>query len=79
MKGREYELDKIDREKTGLNIKRMIKENGMSQSQLAKIIDADELSVSRWVNGKVLPNAFAIMKLEELFKCKAKDILVLKE
>lgn len=50
-------------------LKQSISERGITQRQLAALCDTTEVSVSRWVRGKRVPDAETLYKL-----CKALDV-----
>ena len=50
-------------------LKQSISERGITQRQLAALCDTTEVSVSRWVRGKRVPDAETLYRL-----CKALDV-----
>jgi len=51
----------------GNRIKRLRKERGLSQEDVAKRLDISRQAVTRWENGRALPSSGHVLKLAELF------------
>ena len=49
------------------NFLELRKEKGLSQIGLAKILDVDQTTVSKWEKGKALPDARMLLRLSELY------------
>lgn len=58
----------------GGNIRRLRKQRGLKQRELATLIYSSNAGVSAWENGYNQPNAYSLMKLAEVFKCSIDDL-----
>ena len=56
-------------------IKELREAKGISQVELARLINVSMHSVWRWENGKVEPRACELQKLAQVFECKVDDLL----
>lgn len=65
----------MDAIKIGKFISKMRKENNMSQSELANVLNVTSQAVSKWENGRGIPDIEMLKKLSEVFKVKMEDIL----
>lgn len=65
----------MDAIKIGKFISKMRKENNMSQSELANILNVTSQAVSKWENGRGIPDIEMLKKLSEVFKVNMEDIL----
>ena len=73
-------LPSIDKEKTGENIRRLMRLNRMSTWDVQKALDFQSgRNVYSWTQGKVIPSAENLMRLAYLFNCKVDDILIKEE
>lgn len=57
------------------NIRDLRKAKGLTQKQLAKLIDVTESQVSQIENGKRNPGFETLLKLGEVFGCSVDDIV----
>lgn len=57
------------------NIKRLRKEKGMSQEQLAVGLSVVRQTVSKWENGLSVPDADTVIRMAELFQVPVNEIL----
>lgn len=57
------------------NIKEIRKARGLTQAQLAKMIDVSESMVSQYESGKKFPSFETLLKMGEAFDCPVSDIL----
>ena len=57
------------------NIKQIRKARGLTQAQLAKLIDVSESMVSQYESGKKSPSNETLLKLGEALDCSVSDIL----
>ena len=57
------------------NIKQIRKARGLTQAQLAKLIDVSESMVSQYESGKKFPSFETLLKMGEAFDCSVSDIL----
>ena len=48
-------------------IKRLRKEKGLTQTQLAELLNLDQTAVSKWENGKALPDTQMLVRLAQFF------------
>ena len=60
---------------TGEKIKRLRKENGFTQEQLAELINVSLMSVRRWEWGKTAPNSKYLQKLAEVLNTTSEYLL----
>lgn len=61
--------------KTGKNIRKLIKKNNMKQTQLANALDVTDMAVHKWINCQSLPSIDNIMIMSGIFNCKIEDIV----
>lgn len=61
--------------KTGNLLKGLRKEKNWTQEQLAEMLNVSNRSVSRWENGKTLPDFDLILQLSELYEISIEEIL----
>lgn len=67
----------IDMEKTGLNIKKLMKKNGYTPAALQQTLSlATVQAVYKWLQGATLPNIDNLVVLAWLFHVRIEDILV---
>lgn len=59
-------------------LKDFMKRNGLSQGKLAKNLNMQQASVSKWIRGKTMPETFVLMDLAKIFDCKV-DYLIGRE
>lgn len=57
------------------NLKKLLAENGMSQTELAKKLNVSQQSVSSWVSGKTVPRMGKIEELSILFNVSKSKII----
>ncbi|QJX80169.1 helix-turn-helix domain-containing protein (plasmid) [Priestia megaterium] len=72
------ELDEIVLEATGRRIKFLVKEEGISQSQLADILGRDIKTISNYYCGKSLPDKVDLILLSRILGVPYDEILVFK-
>lgn len=65
----------MDPIKIGKFISKLRKENNMSQSELAKVLNVTNQAVSKWENGRGIPDIEMLKKLSEFFKVNIDDII----
>lgn len=65
----------MDPIKIGKFISSKRKENNMSQSDLASILNVTNQAVSKWENGRGIPDIEMLKKLSEVFNINIEDIL----
>ena len=56
-------------------IKRMRRECGMTQDQLAGALDVSQSAVAMWERGQCVPRPDKLIKLSELFGCTVDELL----
>ena len=49
--------------------------NGLTQKELAKLLDVSDKAVSKWENGQAIPRMETLEKIAKLFKTTVQDIL----
>ena len=57
----------MDQEKIGAFLRELRKEKNMSQEQLAEKFNVSSRSISRWENGKTMPDISIIIELADYF------------
>lgn len=74
------DLPKVDKDKTGDNIKRLMRLNKIDVFELSQILGhRSTTSVYQWLQGRIVPNADSLVKLATIFNCTCDDILILEE
>ena len=58
-----------------MNLRRLMYEKGVTQTELAKALGFSKQSVSQWMNGQYLPRMKKIDKICEYLGCKRSDLL----
>ena len=48
---------------------------GLTQAEVAKVMDVDQSAVSQWETGKTAPRAALLVKLAELYCCTVDELL----
>ena len=69
----------IDMEETGKNIKKIMKEENVSQTLLARIFNVSKQAISGWVNGKSLPNIDNLTVLSRILNRPLEAILITRD
>lgn len=59
----------------GENIKRLRREKGMTQEQLAELLNITSAAVSKWEKGDTYPDITAIIPLARIFEVRVDDIM----
>ena len=76
-KGKVLTHPMINLEKTGMNIKQMRVEKGMSVQKLADVMEFEAVqAVYNWQSGKTLPSLENLKLLSELFEKPMEEILI---
>lgn len=65
----------MSQEKMGKFIAELRKEKNMTQEQLAEKIGVTDKSISRWENGKTIPDLSIIIILSDLFNVEISELL----
>lgn len=65
----------MDQEKIGEFIKELRKENNMTQEQLAEKMGVTDKSISRWENGKTMPDISMLRILANELNCTIPELL----
>jgi len=65
----------MDQEKIGKFIAELRKEKGLTQAQLAEHFDISNKAVSKWENGKSLPDASIMIDLCNLLDITVNELL----
>lgn len=66
----------IDYEKTGAYLAKLRLDKGLSQQQLAKLMNVTHQAVSKWENGAALPDMQILLALSKLYHISIEDILL---
>ena len=61
--------------KFGDNLRKLRKNKGISQEQLAEKVNVSRQSVSKWENGEAYPEMNNILELCKIFKCNINDLV----
>ena len=59
----------------GANIKRLRKEAGLKQKDLAKELKVSDKTISSWESNRTEPDMGAVAKICEVLKCRCTDIM----
>ena len=65
----------MDQIKTGAFLKELRKEHNLSQEQLADRFNTSSRSISRWENGKTMPDISMMIELAEFYDVDIREIL----
>ena len=57
-----------------LNLKRRMMLCGMSNEDLSELSDISRVSISKYVNGRSLPNIYNLRKLARALKCSVREL-----
>ena len=58
-----------------INLKDIRKRKGLTQQELAVILDVSQATISTWESGEVIPPIKAIIKLSETLNCAIEELL----
>lgn len=73
-------LPTINKKETGENIKRLMRLNHMSISQLqVELGMASATNIYAWCRGEIIPSADRLVHLSNLLGCTIEEILVIEE
>lgn len=76
----ERKLPAIDKAETGANIKRLMRVNHISITQLQLTLGmSSATNIYKWCRGELTPSSDRLVHLSRIFKCRIEDILVVKE
>lgn len=65
----------MEQEKVGKFIAKLRKENNLTQQELADKLNLTDKAVSKWENGRCLPDVYFLKLLSEIFHVTVKEIL----
>lgn len=65
----------MDSKKIGLFIKELRQKNNMSQNILAEKIPINREAISKWENGRTIPDSSTLIRLSEIFKVSIDEIM----
>ena len=65
----------MDQEQIGRFLKKLRKENGMTQEQLAEQLNVASRTVSRWENAKTMPDFDVLIELAKLYDVSVDELL----
>ncbi len=65
----------MDQKRIGLFLKELRKEKGLTQEQLADIFNVSNRSVSRWENGKNMPDLSLLVQLADFYEVDIREII----
>ena len=73
-------MRRIDINKTGQNIKSLIKSNNLTIRELSETLGFSTVCpIYKWMEGKCLPSIDNLVILAEIFNCTIDDILIWSE
>ena len=59
------------------NIKKLRKQSGLTQEELASLLKMDRSTIAMWETGKSMPRAAKLPELARLFSCAIDDLFKL--
>ena len=65
----------MNQQKIGEFLKDLRKEKGLTQEQFAEIVNVSNRTVSRWENGKNMPDLDILIQLSEYFEIELRELL----
>ena len=65
----------MDQEKIGAFLRELRKERNLSQEQLAEKFNVSSRSISRWENGKTMPDISVIIELADFFDVDIRELI----
>lgn len=65
----------MDQKKIGVFLKELRKKKGLTQEQLAEIVQVSNRTVSRWENGNNMPDLDILIELSDFYKVDLREIL----
>ncbi|MEF9984397.1 MAG: helix-turn-helix transcriptional regulator [Oscillospiraceae bacterium] len=65
----------MNQQKIGEFLKVLRKENGLTQEQLAEIVNVSNRTVSRWENGNNMPDLDILIQLSDYYKIELRELL----
>lgn len=71
----DFEVSEVDQEKVGKFISELRKENHLTQQELANQLEITDKAVSKWENGRCLPDVYFLQLLSDLFCVTVEEIL----
>ncbi|MDE5587273.1 MAG: helix-turn-helix domain-containing protein, partial [Bacilli bacterium] len=67
----------MDQEKVGKFIAELRKENHLTQQELADKLEITDKAVSKWENGRCLPDVYFLQSLSDLFHVTVKELALI--
>ena len=68
----------IDMKETGRNIKKMMKQNGISVKDMQDVFGLTEQAIYKWMQGKSLPSIDNMVLIAKTFNVKIDDIIIIR-
>lgn len=65
----------MDQQKIGAFLKELRKEKGMTQEQLAEMLNMNNRTISRWENGNTMPDFDILIELAKFYDVSIEEIL----
>lgn len=65
----------MDQKKTGLFLRSLRREKGLTQEELAEVFGVTDRTVSRWENGKNLPDLSLLVELADFYDTDIREII----
>ena len=65
----------MNQEQIGLFLRKLRKEKGMTQEQLAGTLNVNSRTVSRWENARTMPDFDVLIELAKLYDVSVEELL----
>lgn len=65
----------MDQKKTGLLLKELRNEKGLTQEQFAEIVNVSNRTVSRWENGNNMPDLDILIQISDYYEIDLRELL----
>lgn len=66
--------DEQEKQEFARRLRTMMKRKYISQEQLAELVGTSQVMISRYMNGKTLPNVLIIRKIAKVLDCSMDDL-----
>ena len=70
------QIKELNQKKVAQNIGKLLAESGMSNEEIAELLDTTPRVLYYWQNGNRLPNAKSLFALSQVFNVSIESILV---
>lgn len=65
----------MDQQKTGMLLKKLRNEKGLTQEQFAEIVNVSNRTVSRWENGNNMPDLDILITISDYYEINLRELL----